>query len=96
MLTNGRGCISEAEGVEGGGGHDEDGTHCWNWCMWSFPLFQVPGVMSNYRREGVCMQLRWDETLLVKTTAAKMEKSSRTYTLQINSQINKQSDSDFD
>lgn len=59
MLTNGRGGISEAEGVEGGGGHDEDGTHCWNWCMWSFSVFHVPGVMSNYRRGGgVCMQLR--------------------------------------
>lgn len=44
------------------------------------------------------MQLHWDETVLVKTgsAAAEMEKSSRTYTLQINSQINKQSDSNFD
>lgn len=44
------------------------------------------------------MQLQWDETVLVKTgsAAAEMEKSSRTYTLQINSQINKQNDSDFD
>lgn len=31
MLTNGSGGISEAEEVEGGGGHDEDDTHCWKW-----------------------------------------------------------------
>lgn len=44
------------------------------------------------------MQLHRDETVLVKTASAEieMEKSSRTYTLQINWQINKQSDSEFD
>lgn len=44
------------------------------------------------------MQLHWDEAVLVKAegAAAEMEKSSRTYTLQINSQINKQTDSGFD
>lgn len=54
--------------------------------------------VSNYRTRGVHLQLHWDETVLVRTgsTAAEMEKSSKTYTLQINLQINKQTDSDFD
>lgn len=63
--------------------------------------FSCPGCdeqVSNYRTGGVYMQLHWDEAVLVKAggAAAEMEKSSRTYTLQINSQINKQTDSGFD
>lgn len=47
MLTNGRRGISEAEKVEGGGGHDKDDTRCWKWWMWSFSVFHVLGVMSK-------------------------------------------------
>lgn len=39
--------------------------------------FLCPGCdekISNYRREGVCMQLHRDETVLVKTAATKMKK----------------------
>lgn len=86
MLTNGRGGISEAEGVGGGGGHDEDDTllEMVDVVIFCFSCPTCDEQVSNYRRGGGCMQLHWDETVLVKTgsAAAEMEKSSRTYTLQ--------------
>lgn len=77
--------INRTEGISVIGGErrrDEDGTHCWNWCMCSSSVFLVLGVMRKcVIIEGMgCVCIYCDETVLVKTIATKMKKSCRTYT----------------